>query len=226
MRRKTIAVLGVALGIGLTVSACDVKLRINRERDSLSYDVTDKVAALVVRTGAGDVTVNESDRTGIQVAETRDWSGAKPQNGHRVDGDTLILEYDCRNCGIDYRIDVPRGVEVKIDSGAGDITLRSLTGPVRLSTGAGDVDANGLAGKRVSVDTGSGDVKLKFASAPDEVSTETGAGSATLWVPQGSYNVTAETAVGSRRIDVSRDSSASRSISVKTGVGDIKVLKL
>ncbi|MCC5575201.1 DUF4097 family beta strand repeat protein [Microtetraspora sp. AC03309] len=225
MRRKNIAVLGIALGLGLTLSACDLRIGAWKERETLNYDVTDKVAALVVRAGIGDVTVNGSDASGIQVAETVEWTGDKPHDGHKVNGDTLTLAYDCNNCAIHYRVDVPRGLDVKVESGTGDITIRSLTGPVRLTTGIGDVDTSGLGGKQVSAETGTGDVKLKFASAPDRVDVETGTGDATMWIPAESYKLTVDTGLGDKEIGIVSDPSASRSITITTGIGDIKVLK-
>ncbi|WP_157530202.1 DUF4097 family beta strand repeat-containing protein [Microtetraspora niveoalba] len=225
MRRKSFAVLGLALGLGLTVAACDIRFT-GGERDVLTYEVGEKVAALIVRTGVGDVTVNASDTPGIRVTETLGWKGDKPRDGHRVNGDTLTLEYDCNRCGIDYRVEVPRGLDVKIDTGAGDITLRSLGGPLDLSTGTGDVDATGLASRKVSVETGTGEVKLKFATAPDDVRAEAGTGGTTVWLPAESYDVTAETALGERKIDVDHDPSASRKVRLTSGVGAVNVLKL
>ncbi len=93
-------------------------------------------------------------------------------------------------------------------------------------TGSGDVDANGLAGKRVTADTGSGDVDLKFTAVPDRVDVETGSGNGTVWVPSGTYQVTTETGSGDRKIEVDQDVSAPHTVVVKTGSGDVKVLKV
>ncbi|MGI5491639.1 DUF4097 family beta strand repeat-containing protein [Microtetraspora malaysiensis] len=226
MRRKNIAVLGLALGLGLTIAACDLRFDGNAERDTLTYDVGEKVTAMAVRAGGGDVTVNASDRSDIRVTETLHWRGNKPRDGHRVNGDTLTLEYDCNRCAIDYRIEVPRALGVKIDTGAGDITLRSLGGPLELNAGAGEVDASGLAGRKVSVETGTGEVKLKFAVAPEDVRVEAGVGETTLWLPAEKYNVNVEAGIGGRTIEVDNDSSSPRKVVVRGGVGDVNVLKL
>ncbi|WP_067132631.1 DUF4097 family beta strand repeat-containing protein [Microtetraspora malaysiensis] len=226
MRRKNIAVLGLALGLGLTIAACDLRFDGNAERDTLTYDVGEKVAAMTVRTGGGDVTVNASDRSDIKVTETLWWRGNKPRDGHRVSGDTLTLEYDCNRCGVDYRIEVPRAMNVKIDTGAGDVTLRELSGPVELHSGTGEVDATGLASRKVSVETGTGEVKLKYVAAPEDVRAEAGTGEITLWLPAETYNVTAEAGLGNREIEVDHDSSSPRKVVVTSGVGDVKVLKL
>ncbi len=200
------------------------------EKKTESYEVTDKVIRLTVKGEAGDVVVNETDRTGIKVTENMNWRNNKPEPSHEVKGDVLELSYDCKrtfdNCWVDYTIEVPKAVKVKIDNGAGDITLRSLTGEVEATTGAGDIDANGLAGKRLFAETGAGALDLKFSSPPDSVEVETGAGDATLRVPQGPYHVTTDTGVGSAEVKVTDDAGAPRKISISSGVGDVRILPL
>jgi hypothetical protein len=229
MRKQTFsvaAVLGLGLGLGLTVAACGADVSFADFADQQaeqSYDVPGKIAFLEARTGAGDIVVNESDRTGVHVTETLHWRGDRPKDGHAVNGDRLTLDYRCRSCAVDYKVEIPRGLEVKLDSGSGTFTLRGLTGPVAASTGSGDIDAQGLTGKRVTAGTGSGEVKLRFAAAPDLVKVETGAGDGLVWVPRGAYNVTTQTGAGNRTVEVTQDPSSQRTIVVKTGAGDAVV---
>ncbi|WP_204047103.1 DUF4097 family beta strand repeat-containing protein [Microbispora siamensis] len=227
MRHKTMAVVGAVLGMSLAVAACDVKLNIGGgEQDTMSYDVKDAVTAIDAHTGAGDIVVTETGRTGVHVTETRHWRGDKPADGHSVSGGTLTLAYECDNCWVDYRVEVPHGVRLKLDSGSGNVTLRNATGPVEVTTGSGDVDSRGLAGKQVTANTGAGNVRLRFTAVPDLVRAETGAGDAHLWVPAATYNVTVETGIGDGKIGVPVDHSAPRTIVVKTGAGDAEVNKL
>ncbi|WP_370019387.1 DUF4097 family beta strand repeat-containing protein [Planotetraspora sp. GP83] len=225
MRKQTLIVAGTVLGAGLALSACDLNVDLGREQAVQSYDVPGKVTVLDAHTGSGEFVVNESDRTGVHVTETMHWRGEKPRNGHGVSAGTLTLDYKCGDCSIDYQVEVPRGLDVKIDTGSGTVTLRQLTGPVTVTTGSGDVEARGLAGKDVSVNTGSGDVKLRFAAVPDQVHAETGSGDGLVWVPSGTYNVTTETGSGDRDVQVTQDPSAPRTIVVKTGSGAARVYK-
>ncbi|MEU7692485.1 DUF4097 domain-containing protein [Microbispora hainanensis] len=225
MRHKTMAVAGAVLGLSLSVAACDVPLNFGGQQAVESYDVKDKVAVLDTHTASGDVVVSESDRTGVHVTETLHWRGDKPANGHSVDGDTLRLAYKCDDCSVDYKVEVPRGLTVKIDTGSGDITLRDLTGQVNASAGSGDLDARGLAAKQVNTRTGSGDITLRFTAVPDQVQAVTGSGDSRLWVPDGAYNVNASTGSGDRRIEVLDDDSAPHTITVRTGSGDAEVHK-
>ncbi len=220
------AVAGAVLGMSLVVTACDVRIGFGGQQAVESYDVTEKVTVLDARTDSGDVVVNESDRSGVHVTETLHWRGDKPANGHSVDGDTLTLAYKCGNCSVDYTVEVPRGLTIKIHTGSGDVTLRDLTGQVNASTGSGDVDARGLAAKQVNTRTGSGDITLRFSAVPTDVQAVTGSGDGRLWVPDGAYNVNASTGSGDRKVEVAHDASAPHTITIRTGSGDAEVHKL
>ncbi|GAA4582116.1 hypothetical protein GCM10023194_15780 [Planotetraspora phitsanulokensis] len=223
-------VAGVALGAALALTACGAEIDLGKvglggEQAVESYDVTDEITALRAYTGAGEIVVNESGRTGVHVTETLHWRGEKPQNGHQVDAGTLTLRYQCHDCSVDYRVEVPKGLNVNIDAGSGTITLRELSGQVSAAAGSGDIDARGLSGRQVTATTGSGEVKLRFAATPEKVRVETGSGDGTVWVPSGSYNVTASTGAGDEEVAVTQDPSSPRTVVVKTGSGDARVLK-
>ncbi|MFI7032680.1 DUF4097 family beta strand repeat-containing protein [Microbispora rosea] len=226
MRHKTMAVAGAVLGMSLVATACDVRIGFGGQEAVESYDVTDAVTVIDARTDSGDVVVSEGDRTGVHVTETLHWRGDKPANGHSVDGDTLTLAYKCGNCSVDYKVEVPRGLDMKIDTGSGDVTLRDLSGQVNASTGSGDVDARGLAATQVNTRTGSGDITLRFSAVPTQVQAVTGSGDSRLWVPNGAYNVNASTGSGDRTVEVTHDASAPHTITVRTGSGDAEVHKL
>jgi DUF4097 and DUF4098 domain-containing protein YvlB len=224
----------VVLASGLILTGCGLGNMVGPESEGkVAYDVSGTVATLRVESGSGDIMVVESDRSGVRVTETLHWrgnDGARPETSHPVDGDTLTLTYRCPQmdwaCGVDYRVDVPRGLDVKTDTGSGTITLRALSGPVDANTGSGDIDANGLSGKTLVGKTGSGEVDVRYTTLPDDVYVETGSGNGTVRVPQGAYDVTADSGSGDRRVDVTKDPSASRKIVVRTGSGDVNVLTL
>ncbi|MBP2702707.1 DUF4097 family beta strand repeat protein [Microbispora sp. RL4-1S] len=224
MRQQTTFAVAAAVALGLTVAGCGVTVGFGQQQATRSYDVTDGVTSIETRTGSGEIEVNESERTGIHVTETLHWRGDQPRDGHAVEGDRLRMEYRCDACSVDYRIDIPRGLGVKVDSGSGTITLRALTGAVNASTGSGDIDGGGLRGRSVTASTGSGQIELRFAAPPDRVEVKSGSGDGVVRLPQGAYNVTAETGSGTRTVNVAQDSAAPRTVVVKTGSGDAKVL--
>ncbi|WP_214414317.1 DUF4097 family beta strand repeat-containing protein [Sphaerisporangium fuscum] len=230
MRLRHVIAAGTALGAGLLLTGCDLKsIGGPTEQATQSYDVAGKVATLRVDSGSGEIVVNESGRTGIHVTETLHWRSSKPTTRHPVEGDALRLDSTCSHgdfaCSVDYTVEIPHGLQVRVDTGSGAITLRALSGEVKASTGSGDIDANGLGGKQVTARTGSGDVDLRFAAVPDNVTVDSGSGAGVVRVPQNTYNVTAWTGSGEKRVDVDNDAGSPRRISVKTGSGDAKVLK-
>ncbi|NUT42270.1 MAG: DUF4097 family beta strand repeat protein [Thermoactinospora sp.] len=224
---KKMAIAG-ALAAAALLTGCGV-VGGPTQQEEISYDVPDKVAKLVLDSESGDIVVNESDRAGIRVVETRHWNNDKPNAQHKVNGDTLDVSYTCpddfvNNCSVDYRLEVPKGLELTLETGSGDLTLRTLSGVVRAKSGSGDISASGLVGKLFRAETGSGDVELKYASTPDEIKVETGSGNATVWVPQGPYDVQTKTGSGATEVAVTDEPGATRKISLETGSGDVKVL--
>lgn len=234
--RRAVPGAGVITAAALVLGACGVGGLVGPEnRDEVGYSVTEPVRAVEVDTGAGDITVVESDRTGVAVTETLVWRGGedgRPRTTHEVSGDRLTLTHECAgglargNCDVHYRVEVPRGVEVKAESGSGRIMLRDLSGAVEASTGSGDITAEGLSARRLVGETGSGDVEVSFRTAPDKVDVDTGSGDGVVRVPAGAYDVVVSTGAGEERVEVDRDGSAPRRIVVRTGSGDAKVLSV
>ncbi|SDG94722.1 DUF4097 family beta strand repeat-containing protein [Nonomuraea jiangxiensis] len=226
---KTIAIAGGLLGSALLLSGCGLAVVGGpSEQDTVSYEVTDKVSALRLQNGSGDAVVTETGGSAVRVVETLRWRGdTKPAPQHQVDGDVLRLTYDCPtdwgSCGVDYRIEIPKGLRVDVDAGSGDLTLRGLTGELVARIGSGDLDASGLAGKKVVAETGSGNIELKYTAAPDSVQLRTGSGDLTLNVPDGSYDVKSRVGSGDENVSVKTDASSPHKISVSTGSGDVNV---
>ncbi|MFG3439848.1 DUF4097 family beta strand repeat-containing protein [Nonomuraea sp. NPDC047897] len=196
-------------------------------KDTASYDVTEKVAALRVEPGSGDAVITEYDGTAVRVTETLRWRNTKPDAEHVVESGTLRLSYKCADsmgCHVDYKVQVPKGLTVDVDSGSGNVTLRSLSGPLTLTMGSGDVDGAGLTGKRLTAELGSGDMELKYAAPPDDARLEAGSGNIVLRMPGGPYAVTTELGSGDATVSVGRDDAAPRKVTITSGSGDVKVL--
>lgn len=200
--------IALAAALLLTLSACD--LTRPEQREDVTYDVTEQVAALTLTSDAGDISVAESDRTGVRVTETLRWRGnGKPRPEHRVHQGELDLRYTCEqneDCSIDYRVEIPRGLRLT------------------LHTGAGDVEATGLSSVSTKVDTGAGDVTLAYTAAPESVGVESGAGDVTLRLPSQPYNLSVRTGAGDNTVSVPTDPGSPRRVAVETGAGNVHVL--
>ncbi|WP_436760667.1 DUF4097 family beta strand repeat-containing protein [Streptosporangium sp. V21-05] len=224
--RKNMLVAGAVVGSVFLLSGCDLGLDFReRQQEVVSYDVTDKLTALDVAAGSGDLVVTESDRPAVHVTETIHWRGDRPTPSHSVDGGTLTLRDECRgNCSVDYKVEIPRGLKTKLDTGSGTITMRGLTGEVNAVSGSGEIEAGGLTAKRFTAETGSGDIEARFSAAPEGVEIETGSGDVVAYLPRGGYDVTAETGSGDETVEVTKDPASSRKVTLRTGSGDAQVL--
>ena len=76
---------------------------------------------------------------------------------------------------VDYRVALPRGAGVTIESFAGDVTVRAVDGETRVETISGDVRLTALA-RLVAVESFSGDLELTDVRAGDALTARTVSG--------------------------------------------------
>ncbi|RVX38163.1 putative adhesin [Nonomuraea polychroma] len=227
---KTIAIAGGLLASAVLLTGCGLgDIAGPTNQDTTSYEVTDKVTKLQLESGAGDTVVTETDGAAVRVVEKLRWRGDdKPKPEHKVEGGVLLVTYDCPSnwgsCSVDYEIEVPKGLAVDLDSGSGNITLRALTGDIDVHVGSGDVDATDLAGKKVVAEAGSGNVELKYTTAPASAQLKAGSGDIVLNVPDGAYDVRTDTGSGDETVSVKNDGSSPNKISLTAGSGNVSVL--
>lgn len=226
---RTMVIAGGLLASAVLLTGCGLaSVAGPNNEDTASYQVTDKVTKLQLNNNSGDAVVTETDGSAVRVVETLRWRGEdKPKPEHKVEGQALLLTYDCTSnwgsCSVDYKIEVPKGLAVDLDSGSGNLTLRSLTGQIDLHVGSGDVDAADLGGKKVIANAGSGNIELKYASAPESAQMKAGSGDITLSVPEGAYDVKTDMGSGDANVSVKTDGSSPNKISLQAGSGDVTV---
>ncbi|MFR9794691.1 DUF4097 family beta strand repeat-containing protein [Streptomyces sp. MS06] len=170
--------------------------------------------------------------------------GGKPRVTWSMRNDRLVLRLHCSglvaDCAAKHRIEVPRGVAVKVADGDGGVEARGFrdalsirtgdghirvtdtSGPLTLRTGDGSVHAE-VSSRRISTRTSDGSVHLDLRTAPDRVEAVTGDGSVTLVLPPAEYRVSAESGDGGVHVAVPRDGSSPHLVSVRTGDGSISV---
>jgi hypothetical protein len=105
----------------------------------------------------------------------------------------------------------------------GTLLINGLTGSLSASTGGGLVVATHITAATADVTTGSGGAQIAFSAAPDSVTVSTAHGPATLAVPGGPYALNANSNGAPQIIDIATSSSASRSITVTTGGGPLRI---
>ncbi|MCX5375335.1 DUF4097 family beta strand repeat-containing protein [Streptomyces sp. NBC_00091] len=203
------------------------------EADSKSYDVSEKATSVTVDSGGGDVQVVHGDGEAVTVTEEAKYSsGKKPKTEHYVTDGKLTLKVgtDCRDgvsdadCSVNYKVRVPSGVAVTVRSGGGTVGLTGVTGAVDISSGGGEVKAKGLTAPKLKAVSSGGAIDVNWVKAPDDVNVEAKGGNVTVRVPDDSYNVSANTSLGSEKVEVKSSSTAERRIVAHTFAGDVKVL--
>lgn len=200
MSRRGLLWLGAAGVVAAGVAVASTNGFGPRRSGSFSIPATAKV--IVVTTESGDVQLRST--TGTPSGEWSDMLGQGAQTPTvTMDGDTARISGDGRT---DLTVSTGPGVEVRVE------------------TRSGDVDGTNLTAARVSVQTASGDVQLRLATAPEQVSISTASGDVDLTLPKqpagDGYAVTTQTASG----DVDAIASdGHRQVNVSTASGDIDV---
>jgi DUF4097 and DUF4098 domain-containing protein YvlB len=185
--------------------------------DALVVDA--RAAAVILETGDGPITVNETYRFGSD----------RPTTSHQVDGSTLRLtDTGCRDdsvrCDVEFRVRLPAATGADIKAQAGAVRVTGLTGDLAVSTQAGAIEGSALGGDAVSISTQAGAMTLQFTRAPSMVRASTQVGAVEVRVPSGtSYAVDVQTTLGGSDISVQRDPASPHKIEIRTNVGAVKV---
>ena len=130
------------------------------------------------------------------------------------------------NCSVSYTIAVPPDVAVNAGSGEGDVDANGLsgTGPLKLSSGNGDVNAIAISAGNVTLESGNGDVNATLDRAPTRLDASSGNGDVTLTVPDTTYAVHASSGNGTVSDATLRtDPSSPRTITASSGNGDVTI---
>ncbi|WP_018349901.1 DUF4097 family beta strand repeat-containing protein [Longispora albida] len=197
---------------------------------------------------SGDITISSGTDGEVGVDRDLQWKNEKPTYKEEWSGSTLRITSKCpgdpENCETNYTLKVPAGVTVNAKTGAGNVTVRGLSGDVAIDTGSGDITLDGLSGGKVGVksgagpvkgtslkngeidiDTGSGTVELTYGTAPSVVKVKTGSDAIRVSLPKGDegYNVKTSTQSGKQDVTVKVDSTSNRAITATTGSGDVTV---
>ncbi|MEU9730224.1 DUF4097 family beta strand repeat-containing protein [Streptomyces sp. NPDC048002] len=239
---------GVLLLAGAGVAGCGASAEDDREPErrafalqgsTLVVDSDDSALEIVAAEGhtAGEVEVTRWFKGSVVV-------GDEPEVTWRMAGDRLTLRMRCSgviaDCSARHRIEVPRGVAVRVEDGDGSVRARGFedaldirtgdgsvhvtdtSGPLRVRTGDGSVRAE-VDSREVRAQTGDGSVRLELGVVPDLVESRTGDGSVTIEVPRATYRVTTETGDGGVDVDVPRDERSGHVVTARTGDGKVTV---
>jgi DUF4097 and DUF4098 domain-containing protein YvlB len=221
------------------VSSLDVG-GFSRERLEKTFDVGD-TPTLDVSNFAGSISVRAGEGHAVHVVAVK-----KAGSQNKLDritvkmseqgGDVVIsakVSPNTGNASVDLEITAPAASKLLLDTGAGTIDVRGITGPIDVDSGAGQVDLRGARGP-VRVSLGAGQITYEGALSGD-CRFKTGAGEIRLWLPADlNMEVDLSTGIGTVGVEYHVDGlvrmreiqgvigdGSQGSISARTGVGSI-----
>jgi hypothetical protein len=169
------------------------------------------LASATVDSGGGPVTLQH-----ISGPETVGTDGGSL----RLSGLTGALHADTGG-GPLYAGDIDGPATITTDGGA--LTLSGVTGTLQADSGGGPVTAQDVTAADATVITGGGSGQLTFAAAPANVTFSTDGGPAVLEVPGGPYALNTDSDGGPVAVAISSSPSASRSLNVTSGGGQLSI---
>ena len=133
------------------------------------YRISSPVSTVVVTSHVGNITVTGGSGSSVSVTQQVTYSKTPPVTTRTISGKTLTVTYTCPSqvvCAVAYVIQVPRDVAVRAQASAGAVRLAGLAGNVTATARVGFIDATGLSGASVSLDTDGGAITASFTAAP------------------------------------------------------------
>ena len=164
---------------GLTMTSCKINLDGPKVTEKTTPDFTG-VQTLEVTSFNGDLNITKSENASMTVVKR-----GKVEVKLERDGDTMRIEAkgerNCMNCSADITLEVPQAMNLKLDTGNGDVTAKDTLN-VQAESGNGNVTLERVtltAGSENSANSGNGDVTVTGLTANDglEITGSTGNGS-------------------------------------------------
>ncbi|MER7900389.1 DUF4097 family beta strand repeat-containing protein [Streptomyces sp. NPDC096046] len=245
---RATALAGAVVVLVAGLSACGASAGDDTDPDHRSFGLQGRTLTVDSDDSALEI-VADGDNAAGRIEVTRWFKGSvvvgeEPEVTWDMRDDRLVLRLKCSgvvaDCSAKHRIEVPRGITVKVRDGDGSVRARGFrdpldirtgdgsvrvtdtTGPLELRTGDGSIRAN-VSSREVRTRTGDGSVRLELGVVPDRVESRSGDGSVTIALPRAAYRVTTETGDGGVNVSVPRDESSSHVVSAHTGDGKVTV---
>ena len=244
-----IIVLGALIVLGTIVGAVFSTIRAAAVSTASSTVAVAGVDALSIESNAGSLTVEYADVDEAELEVTAPFGGDR-WTLERA-GDTLTVASPSWEWGMGWIFggsgravlvlpDSLEGLDADMQMAAGSLRADGDFGLVDLTVGAGELTLDGSA-EDVSVDLSAGRAVLNLADVdtadltvsagsmdaafsgaqPSDIRAGVSAGSLTLVVPDGAYDVTSDVSAGNFRNQLGSDPGADSTISVEVSAGQV-----
>ena len=220
------AVLASAAIVVLLVLVFGIAWLVTLHSRTTTYTVSTPLRQVDLQLASGQAVIVGGGSTAVQVRRTDHYAfGRTARESRSVTGGVLRIVSRCPrivvgSCSASYELAVPETVAVRVTTTGGRVRLDGFRGAAALRTGSGSVDVEAYCGFRLSAISGSGDLHVATACAPQSLDLRTGSGNAVALVPPGRYRLSAISGSGKQRVSgVVRDQRAAFSIDVHSGSG-------
>lgn len=170
----------LAAGAVLAVAGCGLQVEGGTTfTEDRSYDVPQgRLNKLSLGLDETDATIVGTDATKVTVHEHLRWSkNRKPTPHHTVEGGQLTLGYSCprgfsigyNQCGVGYRIEVPRSMAVNSHGDSAGLTLDDLAGPITVHSDSGAIALTGYRGTSATLSADSGSIRVDGTTGTNPV---------------------------------------------------------
>ncbi|MFE7272189.1 DUF4097 family beta strand repeat-containing protein [Streptomyces sp. NPDC057623] len=246
---RAAAVAGAVVVLVAGLAACGASAGDDKDPEHRSFALEGRTLTIDSDDSALEIVAADSHKAGtVEVTRWFQGSvaiGSDPKVTWAMEDDRLVLREKCSgmiaNCSTKHRVEVPRGVTVKVEDGDGSVRARGFkdalsirtgdgsvhvtdsSGPLDLRTGDGSMRVADVSSRKVRAQSGDGSVRLELGTVPDLVEARSGDGSVTIELPRATYRVTTETGDGSVDVSVPRDETSSHVVSAHTGDGKVTV---
>jgi hypothetical protein len=164
---------------GLIMTSCKINFDGPKVTEKTTPDLNG-ITKLEVTSFNGDLNITKAENASMTVVKR-----GKVEVKLERDGNTMRIkaesERNCMNCSADIALEVPQAMNLKLDTGNGDVTAKDMLN-VQAESGNGNVTLEQItlaSGSENSATSGNGDVTITSLNANDglEITGSTGNGS-------------------------------------------------
>ena len=203
----------------LTMTGCKINLGGPKVTEKTTPDFAG-ITKLEVSSFNGDLTVIKAENASMTVVKR-----GKVEVKLERDGSTMRItaesERNCMNCSADITLEVPQALNLKLDTGNGDVSAKDTLN-VNAESGNGDVNLERVtlsAGSESTVNTGNGNLTISALSANDGLEIQGSTGNGNSEFKATGFEVQTEDNDFTAKISGSNPAK----LKLETGNGDLRV---
>ncbi|AWW39801.1 DUF4097 family beta strand repeat-containing protein [Streptomyces cadmiisoli] len=178
---RAAAVAGAVVVVVAGVTGCGASAGDDKDPERRSFALEGSTLTVDSDDSALEIVAADTNREG-RIEVTR-WfqgsvvAGGDPEVTWSMADDRLVLRLKCSgfiaDCSARHRVEVPRGVDVRVENGDGGVRARGFEDALDIRTGDGSVRVEGTTAP-LKVRTGDGSVDVDDATGPVELRTADG----------------------------------------------------